>query len=147
MGKLVLFIFIIFFLNVIPAYSFNPDNYWQNDLVLLDKFKSKSDLSKKTTGIRNLNIFKYEHFLEDPKNLIRSEFKDRPYFKKSTRFWFNIYTSVKRHQVVIHDKENLSIIYGILDFSDLHTSILSNHTKYALQNKGVLKHIKSFKKT
>ena len=54
---------------------------------------------------------------------------------QTVRFWFFIYTQFNSNQVVIHDKNNLSLIYGILDFSSINEKNLSRNTSFILQQK------------
>ena len=72
--------------------------------------------------------------LADKKNLVVDDFTINDYFRDSVSFWFSIYTQYSSKQVLIHDKQNLAIIYRVLDFSDLHKSELNIFTKYKIQN-------------
>ncbi|MCY4643626.1 MAG: transglycosylase SLT domain-containing protein [Bacteriovoracales bacterium] len=65
--------------------------------------------------------------LNDPKEQIPKIFKIPHYFKKSVLFWAQIYTQFNSNQVLIHDKNNLSIIYDAIDFSHLSKSGLPGH--------------------
>ena len=78
--------------------------------------------------------FSFDKIADNPANLIDASFAIAPFFKKSVNFWFDIYANYKNHHVVIHDKNDLSRIYKILDFSEL-THISNPFIRSQLQNK------------
>lgn len=131
------------------AHSFSLENIFQNDVVLTQKILLAMN-DTPVRGVSNYNGVKdFKKYLKDPDNSIHPEFKIKPYFKKNTYFWFDIYTKYRSHEVVLHDKKNLKIIYNVLDFSALKKSELNHHTLYALQNKAieekVLKYRRAFR--
>lgn len=75
--------------------------------------------------------------LTDPDNRIDDTFDIPEYFHDSTRFWFDIYTQHPSSHSVLHDKENMALIYDVLDFSSVTASELNEFTKAALQSKYV----------
>lgn len=54
---------------------------------------------------------------KDPK--IKNWFTVPPELEPDVNFWRNIYSKYDSHQVVLHDMKYLSIIYGVMDFTDL----------------------------
>lgn len=56
----------------------------------------------------------FDHVYKDPEGRIKQEFKIPKYFKPSVKFWFNIYTQYDSKYTVLHDKNNLAIIYKIV---------------------------------
>lgn len=74
-----------------------------------------------------------KNILEDNDNRVSDEFHIHPYFENNVRFWFSIYTQFSSKQVIIHDKEDLSIVYNTLDFSELHNSNVNRYAKAKLQ--------------
>ena len=77
----------------------------------------------------------FDRFLEDHDHKVDDAFKISPYYKHMVRFWFLIYTQFSSNQVVIHDKNNMTIIYRVLDFSSLIEKEMSSNTIYLLQQK------------
>ncbi len=143
MGKLnYLLFFSIFFYHSV-AWGFNLDNIMQNDLQLLERFLYADKATFKTIDPKIL-FSKYEN---DPKNLIEKEFKIIPFYKNRVAFWFSIYTQYNSNHSVLHDKENLKIVYDVLDFGQLATSILNKHTKFAIQNRIVREKTEIYKKS
>lgn len=88
----------------------------------------------------------YRPYLNDYDNRVNDKFKIAPFFKSSTQFWFLVYTQFESSHVVIHDREDLSIIYKVLDFSSLHKKGLSKNTTYILQHKLSDEKLAEFKK-
>lgn len=124
-------LFLLIFLFCKVSYALVPSNFLQDDnylleLLLYSKEKPKSGFS---TGISD----KFDQVIKDPKGIIPKEFVVTPYFEQQVRFWFNIYTVYDSDFVVIHDKENMGIIYDVLNYKDLSSSSLNHFTKYELQ--------------
>lgn len=74
-------------------------------------------------------------YLMDKDNRVNDLFKVTPYYYPTVHFWFLIYTQFESSSVVIHDKNNLSLIYKVLDFSSLKAKKLPANTLYILQRK------------
>lgn len=85
--------------------------------------KAKSALSDEV--IKNI--------LSDHENRVYDDFNIDPFFERNVRFWFSIYTQFSSKQVVIHDKNDLSLVYNTLDFSELHNSSINRYAKAKLQ--------------
>jgi membrane-bound lytic murein transglycosylase D len=77
----------------------------------------------------------FRPYLMDHKQRVSEAFRVTPYYYPNVHFWFLIYTQFESSSVVIHDKNNLSLIYKVLDFSSLHEKKLHRNTIYVLQQK------------
>lgn len=85
--------------------------------------------------------------LKDKNHLINKQFHIPKYFDASVRFWFSIYTQYQSSQVVIHDKNNLKIIYNVIDFSELHNNQgIHRFSKSKLQSQLSLEYTRRLKK-
>lgn len=87
----------------------------------------------------------FNSILEDLDDKVSDEFKINPYYAPMVRFWFFIYTQFDSSQVVFHDKNNMALIYQVLDFSSLHKKNLPKNTLYVLQQKISLEKIDEMK--
>ncbi len=74
-------------------------------------------------------------YLNDYDKRVNPVFHVSKFYYPNVRFWFLIYTRLDSTQVAIHDKNNLSIIYKVLDFSALKKKGLNSNTLYVLQQK------------
>lgn len=74
-------------------------------------------------------------YLRDHDKRVNPVFKISDFYYSNVRFWFLIYTKLESTQVAIHDRNNLSIIYKVLDFSELKRKGLHSNTLYVLQQK------------
>lgn len=90
----------------------------------------KSDVKERTWQHNHLKVF-----LNDQENRVGEAFKIDEFYYPNVYFWFSIYTQYDSSSVVIHDRNDLSIVYKVLDFSSLHQKNLSRNTAYILQNK------------
>jgi membrane-bound lytic murein transglycosylase D len=77
----------------------------------------------------------FRKYIMDEDGLVDDTFEVSDYFYPSVNFWFMIYTQFESSYVVIHDKENMNLIYKVLDFSSLHAKGLSKNVLYVLQSK------------
>lgn len=77
----------------------------------------------------------FRTYLEDRDNRVSNKFPVTPYYYPTVNFWFLIYTQFESNHVVIHDKNNLSLIYKVLDFTSLHAKGLNKNILYVLQQK------------
>lgn len=100
-------------------------------------FEAKAAISDELTNL----------ILSDYKDLIPTEFDTSPYFYPFVRFWFGIYTRYDSNQVVIHDKDNLGIIYGVLDFTNLKDGNVNRYAKAAIVQKIINEKIQEIKAT
>lgn len=142
MGKVVLVITLFFSAQV---FSLVPENIFQNDLEIIELLGNKIRVAKHNKDIP-FSIEKVDAILADPKSLVREDFKIKEYFYKDVKFWFYIYTVFHSHHVVIHDKENLGLIYDVIEYEELRKSDLSDYTKFALQARLTSERIKTIRK-
>lgn len=77
----------------------------------------------------------FKPYLMDEDDRVSDVFRISEFFYPNVNFWFMIYTQFESSSVVIHDKNNLSLIYKVLDFSSLHEKKLPKNTLYVLQQK------------
>lgn len=152
MSKRLQFIFsFILALTLIAYFSYNP---------ILNLFEDKSEfkvseeiLKQEGTGLGSLEAKAAisdeltNLILSDYKDLIPSEFDTSPYFYPFVRFWFGIYTRYDSNQVVIHDKDNLGVIYGVLDFTKLKEGNVNRFAKAAIVQKIINEKMEEIKTT
>ena len=74
-----------------------------------------------------------DDILADHKNIIPTDFHISPYFSPFVNFWFGIYTRYSSDHIVIHDRDNLSIIYAVLDFSQIEQQLNRNARSAVVQ--------------
>lgn len=136
MGKLVLFF--LFFQSI---FAFSPENYFQDDLTIIDTLSTQS--SAQTRSVKGKKSFR--DFLKDPKNRISETFHIPDSLIPRVSFWFDVYTQYTSSHSVLHDIENLALVYDVIDFSDLAKSGLNKNTKFSLQNKAMSSVVKEYK--
>ena len=143
MGKLsFFFLFILSF----RSQALVPQNFFQNDLEILDSIILHNEI--KSLSIKSLKeTDRFLYYSKDPLERISNKFNIPKYFKDATHFWFNIYTLYESSHAVIHDKENLKIVYNVLDYSELRESGMNPHTRVALQVRFNEKKISTYKKS
>lgn len=90
----------------------------------------KSDVKERTWQHNHLRVY-----LHDKDNRVGEDFKIDQFYYPNVYFWFSIYTQYDSSSVVIHDRDDLSIVYKVLDFSSLREKNLSKNTIFVLQNK------------
>lgn len=88
-----------------------------------------------------------DKYLTDPNDKIPLDFKIPAYFEQSSKFWFLIYTQFSSHQIVLHDRDRLSLIYRVLDFQTLKEKNLHRMTLYNLQRKLTVDNIDDIKQS
>ncbi len=140
MGKLILV-----FLFVTKSYALIPENFFQDDLTIIESIVLKKKVEYFDLG----PLYKGDQFhfyARDPQNRISNEFPIPKYFYNKVHFWFNIYTLYDSNYSVLHDKVNMSIIYDVIDYTSLAKSGLNHHTKFALQSKLTLNKVAELKK-
>ena len=130
------------------ALSLSPDN-----LLLMNHFFIEEILSEK---IIDAQFEKHQSslpkevllkILKDPKNLVPGPFTISPYFKKQVLFWAQIYTQFTSDQVLIHDKNNLAIVYDALSYSSITSSKLSNYQRVQKRNAMTLGAVRKIKQS
>lgn len=63
---------------------------------------------------------------------VPDKFRVVPYFSTHVRFWFGIYTQFDSSQIVLHDRDDLDVIYGVLHFSPEKVGSLNRFAKAAI---------------
>ncbi len=136
MGKLI-------FLFLLPtfAYAFSPENLFQDDLSLKDTLTHKVSATHRSAGKEVL----FKKYLSDPKNRISADFKIPSGLRDRVEFWYRVYTQFDSSHSLLHDIENLGLIYDVVNFSDLKGADLNKNTRYSLQNKAMRSVVKSYK--
>jgi membrane-bound lytic murein transglycosylase D len=74
-------------------------------------------------------------YLSDPDNKVANDFSIPSQLYPRVKFWFDIYTKYDSKIAVIHDTDNLSIVYSAIDTANVTNKLLNRHTKYALIKK------------
>lgn len=132
MNKFVLF----FLLFTYHAYALiGPEAFESNYLSIEDIIEGHAIDNKFNTQQLVINNNLLQDILEDRKNLVTDTFAVPDYFKPAVTFWFGIYTQYSSQQVVIHDKENVEILYKILDFSQLYQENINIFASIHLQSR------------
>ncbi len=147
MGKLKLaFLLLVgFIIYSSSLVALTPENIFQNDLAMIELLGKKILKSENQKAI-NFGSKRITDYLKDPDNRVNKLFHVTPYFKKDVTFWFHIYTVFSSHHIVLHDKENLALVYDVVEFDELKSSKLNNYTKYALQLRLTKERVKLVKK-
>ncbi|MCF8058074.1 MAG: transglycosylase SLT domain-containing protein [Bacteriovoracaceae bacterium] len=136
MGKLIVLFFI-----TISSLAFSPDNIFQDDLSIIDTLSTKVSGTHKSASKSSI----FGKFLKDPENRISEDFKIPSPLKSRVLFWFMVYTQHDSTHSVLHDIENLGIIYDVINFKELTESGLNKNTRYSLQNKAMREIVKNYK--
>lgn len=108
-----------------------------------------SDATLTKDGVKELpwmSLYSFKQYLRDHDNRVSNEFPVTDYFYPTVNFWFLIYTQFSSKHVVLHDKNNLLLIYKVLDFNDLEKKGISKNAQYILQRKITEEKVKSLKK-
>lgn len=114
--------FFIFLLISNTAFATKEYALTIHEQTLIQKYKSYSPTSVP--------------LLAKPSLQLKSKTFSVPKFLETNiRFWLITYSSLSYKQVLIHDKENLDLVYRVYDFSELHQKKdLSVFDKVRLQN-------------
>ncbi len=110
----------------------SSDPYFGTDLL------TKQPPKESITDVRErpwMSTDAFRPYLNDKDNKVSNLFEISPFYYPTVHFWFLIYTQFESTSVVLHDKNNLSIIYKVLDFSSLKQKKIPNNTLYILQQK------------
>lgn len=126
---------------ILMGLSFNtmafspPKDFSSTTLELEERLLQATLKNQFATGKSALGVELVNNILGDYKSRINKDFHIPKYFEPSVRFWFSIYTQYTSNQAVIHDRNDLSIVYNVMDFTELHQSSVSKFTKAKLQAK------------
>jgi membrane-bound lytic murein transglycosylase D len=105
------------------------EKYYSEELIFQQKISPNLPTAKSalTQGL-------LDKILNDKEGLVGSDFKIPEYFKPNVYFWFSVYTQYSSHQVLIHDKEDLDIVYKVLDFNELRQKTNNLFLRMKLQS-------------
>lgn len=138
--------FSLFFFSLHINAWIDPENFSSSLVELEEKIISHSIRGNIKSAKSSLALESVEKILNDYENKVDKRFKTPAYFKDSVAFWFSVYTQYSSKQVIIHDKKDLSLIYSVIDFSDIHSSKINKYAKAHLQNRLTVEHLKTIKK-
>ena len=82
---------------------------------------------------------------EDPSNLLEDQFKIPDYLKPRVVFWIRVYAQYDSLIRIVHDRNDLELVYGVIDLRPLHRQFGNTATfeiKAAQVEKLVLKQLK-----
>jgi hypothetical protein len=91
-------------------------NVLKTDFPSITKYLNQSPVPQKINS--SSASFKDEEFsriISDFENRIPLEFKIKPYFESNILFWFKIYSLYSSTELVIHDSQNLDLVYSVID--------------------------------
>lgn len=143
---MIVFILSLFFVNSAIAFP-TPDTFDSTYFELEEIIHSETIKGKLKNATSALNTKLVNNILSDYENKIADDFIIPKYFDPSVRFWFSIYTQYNSKQVVIHDKANLSLVYHVIDFDQLHQSKIHRFAKSKLQTQLSLEYTRGLKKS
>lgn len=136
----------LLFSNIAFAWI-SPDVFESKYINLEESLLQKTLNNKFSTASSALADETVQYILVDSDQKISKDFEVPKYFQPSVRFWFSIYTQFSSKQVVIHDKDNLGIIYNIIDFSEIQNSDINKHAKAKLQTQLSIEYTRKLKRT
>jgi membrane-bound lytic murein transglycosylase D len=90
---------------------------------------SPQEINSKQDSLRDEE---FSNIISDFENRVPDEFKIKPYFESNILFWFKIYSLYSSTELVIHDSQNLDLVYSVIDFSPLTKSQLSYFGRHNL---------------
>jgi membrane-bound lytic murein transglycosylase D len=137
---------VLLLLIAIPSLAFAwpaPESFNSSYIELEEHILAATITKSSKTAKNALDNNIVDTILNDRKSLVHDDFKIPKYFEPAVSFWFSIYTQYTSHQVVIHDKQNLSLIYKVIDFSELHSSSINKFSKSKLQSDLSLEYVRT----
>jgi len=75
---------------------------------------------------------KFWFYSQDQENLVYAPFKYKNDFFYEISFWFDLYATYKSSTIIIHDSDDLRIIYDVFNADALYKNDLNRFTKDAL---------------
>lgn len=124
-----------------------PESYNSTYIEIEDAIFSATIRGHYRSAEKQIKESLVKDILQDKNNLVSNTFNIPAYFRASVEFWFSIYAQYTSDQVVIHDNEDLSIIYNIIDFSELHANQdIHRFSKSKLQSHLALEYTRRLKK-
>jgi len=83
--------------------------------------------------------------LSDPQEKLESEFKIPEALRGRVHFWAQIYAVHSTRTKVLHDRQDPSIVYGVLDFTPVFGSKTSSYRRHQLMQRIEKEVVKEFK--
>ncbi|MBI4403506.1 MAG: transglycosylase SLT domain-containing protein [Deltaproteobacteria bacterium] len=104
--------------DVVPAAwsYFRPA--WK-ETALLSPFTLQSSSTNRFPG----SAVGLSNFINDPKERIEKDFRINSSLEHQVLFWMAVYTGYSSHMRIVHDRNDLSIVYGFIDLRSLYRSI------------------------
>lgn len=128
--------------------AFTSPETFQSGVIEIEEQLLRHSLGVKSKGaVSAIKPELLETIFQDKKNRVHADFDVPKYFESATKFWFSIYSQYTSQQVVVHDKENLDLVYAVLDFEPLHSSKINRFAKSKLQADLALERSKKFKES
>ncbi|MBT3981993.1 MAG: transglycosylase SLT domain-containing protein [Bacteriovoracaceae bacterium] len=118
------------------AHGFDVHRSLNNDFSQIEEIIKENTISPEFKPKHSfLTIPVVDKILSDPLNIVHKDLKVDPYWYIPTRFWFSIYTQYTTRHVVFHDKNNLGLVYEVIDYSDLSYAPLNSFVRRKIQNR------------
>jgi membrane-bound lytic murein transglycosylase D len=134
--KTSLLFFMSLFLTASTTQALAPESIFQNEFLMTEDILSRHaihpNIKSPTSLVSNQLVLS---ILQDRDHKVNKEFHIPKYFFNATRFWFGIYTQYSTDHIVIHDRENLKLIYDIMDFTEVTKSALNRFVKNSMMQK------------
>ena len=124
--------FILFILSC-STFSFVDPEHLTPTVIELEKAIISDNFSVNTDDKTAISQGLKNNILSDYKNRIPKDFHINDYWKTSVEFWFSIYTQYSSHQVLVHDKDRLNLVYKVLDYSELYKQKINRYARANLQ--------------
>ncbi len=119
----------------------DSDKLTHEKLIFQNKITQKASLA----DVAISNTLR-DSILNDKQNLVKDDFIIPEYFKSNVYFWFSVYTQYYTHQIIIHDKSNLDLVYKAVDYSHLKALTSNNFLRFKTQNDLVMDEVVEVKK-
>lgn len=120
-------------LSFIPiAHALDPNNLRLIDHLVIEEILNRDMISTKVR-VNEESDKSFLLFLNDPKKRVRKEFQISSEYRSDVIFWYKIYNQFSSAHQVIHDMDDVRIVYESIDYSDLGSSALNRFVKSNLQ--------------
>lgn len=138
-------IIILSFLIMKSSYSLTPENIKHNDIEKINVV-IENHTKRHLNSLRHSTNENFQIISKDPRNLVDKTFKVSNYFLQPVNFWFYIYTTIGEDYSCIHDKNHTSLVYDVVDFTELKKSGIDKFTRSALQKQASRDRVSEVKK-
>jgi len=140
--------FIFIFIFAFPCFAWTPPDTFNSTYIdLEDSIFAATIRGRYRDAEGYISNETADEILQDKKNIVSDKFLIPKYFNSSVKFWFSIYTQYSSDQVVIHDMDNLKLVYNVIDFSELHNNQrIHRFSKSKLQSQLALEYTRRLKK-